>query len=123
MKKYITVILSLFMIYSCMKKEEIIDVELPETSVVSSNSSWGVVKFPYVRVRKSPDINDTISSAFRQGDIVKILKSTEHTTTNEGEDILWFYTVLDDVEGWVDGDNLRIFSSKEQASTASKMFN
>lgn len=106
----------------CSKKENTINIVLPETSVVSSNSRWGVVKYPYVRVRKSPDEDDVISSAFRQGDIVKILKSTEFTTTSKGKDIYWFYTVMGDVEGWVLGADLRIFESKEQARTASKMF-
>lgn len=118
---YLTVFLILLTV-SCRKEESTIDIVLPETSVISSNSRWGVVKDPYVRVRKSPDEDDIISSAFRQGDIVKILKSTEFATTSGGEDIYWFYTVMGDVEGWVIGADLKIFESKEQARTASKMF-
>jgi len=120
--KKLLIILTLFSIISCKKEVLEIDINLPETSVVSSNSRWGVVKYPYIRVRKSPDEEDAISSAFRQGDIVKIIKSSEYSTTEQGEDIYWFYTVLDDVEGWVRGSNLSIYESKEQASTASKMF-
>jgi len=106
---------------SCKKENMEINITLPETSVVSSNSSWGVVKYPYIRVRKSPNDEDVISSAFRQGDIVKILKSSEITTSAKGEDVLWFYTVLADVEGWVTGSDLSIYESREQALTASKM--
>ncbi|MBN2618204.1 MAG: hypothetical protein JXR64_07835 [Spirochaetales bacterium] len=124
MKKSYLVLLIILSIFSCKKKDVlVISVELPETSVISSNSRWGVVKYPYIRVRKSADLNDVITSAFRQGDIVKILKSTEFTTSDKGEDIIWFYTVLDDVEGWVTGDDLSIYDSREQAITASKMFN
>ncbi|MGL1892059.1 MAG: hypothetical protein OCD02_10550 [Spirochaetaceae bacterium] len=120
--KYIIVFFLFFTIFSCKEEGFQIDIVLPETSVVSSNSSWGVVKDPYVRVRKSADIGEVISSAFRQGDIVKILKSSETTTLAEDGDLFWFYTVLDDVEGWVLGSDLSIYESKEQATTASKMF-
>ena len=119
--KYIKIIVLLLLLVSCKKEAITIDIDLPETSVISSNSRWGVVKYPYIRVRKSPDEDDVISSAFRQGDIVKILKSSEFTILEQGEDILWFYTILDDVEGWVNGSNLSIFESREQAVTASKM--
>lgn len=120
--RYIFSIFLLILLNSCDKKRELVlDIDLPETSVVSSSSRWGVVKYPYIRVRKSPDVNDIISSAFRQGDIVKIIKSSEFTSTEDGDNI-WVYTVLDDVEGWVVGENLSIYESREQALTASKMF-
>lgn len=113
----------ILILVGCSKKSEMsIDVDLPETSVVSSSSRWGVVKYPYIRVRKSPDVEDLISSAFRQGDIVKILKSSEFSSSEKGEDIIWVFTVLDEVEGWVMGSNLSIYESREQATTASKMF-
>ncbi len=121
MKQTIFIVFILLMV-SCQKEVLVIDIKLPETSVVSSNSRWGVVKYPYIRVRKSPDENDSISSAFRQGDIVKILKSSEFSALDHGEDIFWFYTVFDDVEGWVTGSDLSIYDSREQATTASKMF-
>ncbi len=121
MRIKLVLLLSIFSLYSCQKDILRIDITLPETSVVSSNSRWGVVKYPYIRVRKSPDKEDIISSAFRQGDIVKILKSSEITTSVDGGDIYWFYTVFDEVEGWVPGENLSIFESREQALTASKM--
>lgn len=120
--RYIFSIFLLIILSSCDKKRELVlDVDLPETSVVSSSSRWGVVKYPYIRVRKSPDVKDIISSAFRQGDIVKIIKSSEFSSTEDGDHI-WVYTVLDDVEGWVVGENLSIYESREQALTASKMF-
>ncbi len=120
--KYIKIILLTLLLVSCKETRSAINIVLPETSVISSSSRWGVVIFPYVRVRKSPDVDDVISSAFRQGDIVKILKSSEFSVTLEGEDVFWYYTVLDEVEGWVIAKDLRIFDSKEQATTASKMF-
>lgn len=120
--KRIIFIVFLLLIISCKKDVLVIDIKLPETSVVSSNKRWGVVKYPYIRVRKSPDKNDIISSAFRQGDIVQILKSSEFSTLEQGKDIYWFYTILDDVEGWVTGADLSIYESREQATTASKMF-
>ena len=124
MRFKLAVIMTLVALFlSCRKESVLINIDLPETSVVSSNSRWGVVKFPYIRVRKSPDQKDVVSAAFRQGDIVKILKSTEFQTLSKGEDIFWVYTVLDDVEGWVIGANLSIYDSKEQATTASKMLN
>ena len=123
MKQIYIIILLIFLLTSCNKKTNfVIDVELPETSVVSSSSRWGVVKYPYIRVRKSPDAENVISSAFRQGDIVKIMKSTEFSTSTSGEDTVWVFTVLDDVEGWVEGSDLSIYESREQAITASKMF-
>ncbi len=121
MKRYLIILFTTFLLFNCKEESTLRLVELPETSVVSSNSSWGVVKYPYIRVRKSADMKDFISSAFRQGDIVKIIKSSQVTTSTNGQDIYWFYTVLDDVEGWVTGDNLSIFESREQAVTASKM--
>lgn len=122
-KKYLLFIFLLLVLFSCSKKKELIlKIDLPETSVVSSSSRWGVVKYPYIRVRKSPDVKEVISSAFRRGDIVKILKSSEFSASDKGEDVIWVYTVLDDVEGWVLGDNLSIYESREQALTASKMF-
>lgn len=125
MKKFkiITIIIFVVLLLSCRKERVLINVELPETLLVSSNSRWGVVKYPYIRVRKSPDQNDIVSAAFRQGDIVKILRSTEFQTSLKGEDVFWLYTVLDDVEGWVIGKDLSVYDSKEQATTASKMFN
>lgn len=120
--KKIALLCLTLMFAGCKKDMFKIDIELPETQVVSSSSRWGVVKYPYIRVRKSPDVNDVISSAFRQGDIVKILKSSEFTASEQGDDTLWFYTVQDDVEGWVIGSDLSIYESREQASTASKMF-
>lgn len=110
------------LILSCEKEEDIYNIDLPPTSVISSNSRWGVVKFPYIKVRKTPEDKDLISSAFRQGDIVKILKSTEFKDSTEAGDIYWYYTVLEDVEGWIIGSDLSIYDSKEQAESASKMF-
>lgn len=115
------VILFIFsmLLLSCEKEIFVIDVSLPETAVISSNSRWGVVKYPYVRVRKSPDKDELISSAFRQGDIVKILTASEFSAE---EDTLWYYAVYEDVEGWITGEYISTFDSREQAITASKMF-
>lgn len=121
MRNFLIFISFLFLL-SCEKEEDIFNIELPPTSVISSNSRWGVVKFPYIKVRKNPEDKDLISSAFRQGDIVKILKSTEFKDSTEAGDIYWYYTVLDDVEGWIVGSDLSIYDSKEQAESASKMF-
>ncbi len=78
------------MSFSCKKTEIERVIELPETSVISSNSRWGVVIFPYIRVRKSPDKNDIITAAFRQGDIVKIMKSTEFRDSSSPSEIYKF---------------------------------
>lgn len=117
--KVIFIISLLLMFQSCEKEIFVIDVELPETAVISSNSRWGVVKYPYVRVRKSPDKDELISSAFRQGDIVKIVTSSEFS---EDDETIWFYAVYNDVEGWITGEYISTFDSREQAITASKMF-
>ena len=121
MKKFIFVVLIIFF-SSCRKEETTIDIKLPETSVVSSNSRWGVVKYPYIRVRKNPSDKDEVSAAFRQGDIVKILKTTEFLATGDDLDVFWYYTVSGDIEGWVVESDLSIYDSREQATTASKMF-
>lgn len=112
----------IFLLAGCSKDEVKGEINLPETSVISSNSRWGVVKFPYIKVRKDPKDAELISSAFRQGDIVKILKSTEFKDITDQGDIYWYYTVLGDVEGWILGSDLSIYDSKEQATSASKMF-
>lgn len=119
--KYLT-ILALIFILGCSKEDVSYDIDLPATSVITSNSQWGVVKFPYVKVRKTPEDEDLISSAFRQGDIVKIMKSTEFKDSTEAGDIYWYYTVLNDIQGWIKGSDLSIYDSKEQAESASKIF-
>jgi len=112
--KIYTIILFLFL--TCCKKTEIIkNIDLPETSVLINSTRWGVVKYPYARVRIKPSNNEQIISAYRQGDIVEIIKTFEN-------DNYWYFTKIEEIEGWVLDSDLSIYESKEQAKSASKMY-
>ena len=105
----------MIIILGCKQDEPIKNIELPETSVLTNSTRWGVVKYPYARVRIKPTINDQIISAYRQGDIVEILKTFENE--NYG-----YLTKQEDIEGWVLDTDLSIYESKDQARSASTMY-
>ncbi|MDA3851573.1 MAG: hypothetical protein PF447_09900 [Spirochaetaceae bacterium] len=124
MKGKLYIFISLILVLSCSPKdnrsvEETHQWVLPSTPLFSQSSYWGVVSATYVKVYKEKNIESSVLSTLRRGDVLEIQRRDWDVP---GES-LWLYIVQQDLAGWVSAQNILIFDSPEQATTASKQRN
>ena len=115
----LTVITPLF-IGSCTKGEEIPEIELPVTSVLSIRSSWAVVTSTHLRLRENATVDSTAVTTLWKGSVLEVLSKTDEAEVVEVEKDFWYQVNFGGLTGWVFGAYLDIFSSKEKADTASR---
>ena len=93
---------------SCSSEEEAI--RLPETPVLSGRERVVLAVERYIRVYERPERDSRIITHLRRGDVLPV-----ETRTPDGS---WVEVQQHDVQGWLERDTVRSFSSREQALNA-----
>ena len=107
------VIISLLL--SCKKKEGFEKIILPSDTAITNSMQYAVVIEPYVSFRDKPSDDGITSSHARSGEgfVVEAIK----VEMKNGKQILWVN--LKDA-GWLTSSSIRLYSTREKASTAAK---
>ena len=101
------VIISLLL--SCKKKEGFEKIILPSDTAITNSMQYAVVIEPYVSFRDKPSDDARSGEVF----VVEAIK----VEMKNGKQILWVN--LKDA-GWLTSSSIRLYSTREKASTAAK---
>lgn len=112
MKKYL-IFLLLLIIFSCTKEVEYKPIQLPDTPILSSGSSWGVVISNYVRIKENPSVSSGMLKSLTKGSIVEVLFLSK--IPRQDETAGWYHINLNGMKGWIEEKDLNIFKYKEEA--------
>lgn len=104
----------------CEKSTEAPDIVLPATSVLSVQSSWGVVKSTHLRLRDNPSLESEVVTTLWRGSLLEVLSKTDQREKIEGEEDFWYQISFEGISGWVFGAYLEIYQSKEKAEAFSR---
>lgn len=85
-------------------------VSLPETPVLSGRDRFVLAVDPYVRVYTGPERTSPIVTHLRRGDVLAV----ESRTPDER----WIEVRQLSLQGWIEREGVRSFSSREQAINA-----
>jgi hypothetical protein len=96
---------------ACSSGDE--EIRLPETPVLSGRERVVLAVERYVRVYERPERDARIISHVRRGDVLPV-----ETRTPDGS---WIEVRQHDVQGWLERDFVRSFSSREQALNARQL--
>lgn len=99
------------MISSCNGRSD--RITLPETPVLFGRSRFALVVDAYARVYATPDRTAEIRTHLRRGDVLAIESRTPDET--------WIEIQRLDIQGWIESNGIRTFSSREQALNARQM--
>ncbi|MEW5813940.1 MAG: SH3 domain-containing protein [Spirochaetota bacterium] len=118
----IPVLIFLAFLPACRKKETFQDVELPPTSVLSTQSSWAIIRASHLRLREKPSIQSSPITTFwrAKGFVLEVISKTARKETLEEKTDYWYQINYGGLTGWVFGGYLDIFDSREAAEKAAK---
>jgi hypothetical protein len=105
---------------SCGSGDKITEIELPEVPVITGIPKWGVVSKVYAPVMKISSHEAVIITHLRRGAVVNIIKRTEYQEKIDFNNNYWYRINIDDIDGWVFGDYLLLYGTREKALNASK---
>jgi len=111
-------IIFLSLLFSCSRQEEMPEIVLPSTPIMTGTKSWGVVNVSYLKINKEPDNDQHIVTTLRKGDLVQIERV--HYLVKGYTSTLWFYISKDKLKGWVQESFLDSYATKDKALTASQ---
>lgn len=106
---------------SCSRPETQKQIELPPTPLLSVRAHWGVVKVPYARVFGASETKGPVAFILRSADIVEISAKTGYTDVVRGDRDYWYHVIFNGKEGWVFGNGLDLYDSRERAENASRL--
>ena len=104
----------------CSRDLPLTGLDMPTTPVLAIKVSWAVVSSPYLRVRSKPQSNAEVVAHLRNSSIVEILAKTSYPETVEGKSDYWYEIACDGIRGWVFGNYLEFYNSREEAEKASQ---
>lgn len=113
------ILASAFMLASCGRSHSPAAIQLPPTPLLAVRAHWGVAKLPYVRVFPQAKADGAVAFLLRSGDIVEISAKGGYTDDVRGVHDYWYHVIFQDREGWVFGDGLDLYDSRERAVNAS----
>ncbi|MBN1798178.1 MAG: SH3 domain-containing protein [Spirochaetales bacterium] len=113
-------LLLFFILASCGEDRTAQNISLPSTPIISSYSSWAVVKISYLRIRAKPTADSEMLSSTGLGAVVRIVSQTEHKELQGQEKDYWYQIEDQGIRGWVFGAYLEFFSSKSEAENHAK---
>ena len=96
---------------SCSSDED--EIRLPETPILSGRERVVLAVEEYVRVYERPTRDARIMTHLRRGDVLPVEARTP--------DASWVEVRQHDIQGWIEGETARSFSSREQALNARKL--
>lgn len=88
---------------------------LPNASVLSVQSSWGVVTSNYLRLREKAALDSEALTGLTKGSVVEIISATDKKETIDKLTSFWYRIDIDGIRGWVFGAYIDIFTSKPDA--------
>jgi hypothetical protein len=100
---------------SCVRKTANDSIVLPNTSVLSVQSSWGVVTSNYLRLREKAALDSEALTGLTKGSVVEIISATDKKETIDKLTSYWYRIDIDGIRGWVFGAYIDIFTSKPDA--------
>jgi len=115
--RYRWILLIFLLFISCQKdsgQQGNASINLPATPIFSTESYWGVVSEPYLKIFQYMTNREDIVTTCRKGDILEI---TQRKLDDQGT--IWLQVKFKDQEGWVTSDRIMLFDNKEQALVAS----
>ena len=107
--------ITIFLLTSCTKKNEIEKIVLPQDTAIAYSMRYAVIIEPYVSFRDKPSDDGITSSHARSGEVF-VVEAIKAEMKN-GKQILWIN--LKDA-GWLTSSSVRLYATKEKASTAAK---
>jgi uncharacterized protein YgiM (DUF1202 family) len=110
------------LLFSCDQERAELNLELPETPVLSIEKYYAVVDFGFLRVRREPTGDSDMVTIIRGGTIVEILRSNPQEVVIDGQTGRWYEILYRGTRGWVFGPYLMIFDSLEKAQNAAKEY-
>lgn len=114
-------VLALVVLASCSRPESPKPIDLPSTPLLSVRAHWGVAKIAYVRVFAQAEAHGVVQFLLRAGDIVDISAKTGYTDEVRGQRDYWYHVIFENRDGWVFGDGLDLYDSRERAENASRL--
>lgn len=110
-----------FSVTACAKQEEELQLKLPETPQLSERDLWAVVSVPYLRIRgSSEDTSETIGM-MRKGSVAEVLAISQRLYEMNDTRDYWYLVENDEVKGWVFGDSIELFETREKAVRAAEL--
>lgn len=116
--------LSAFLSSSCIRMGES-SIKLPANPILTAGLGWGVVKEAYVRLKDSPSETARDVDHLRRGSVfalnARVLGSGDKSAGAQTDPAptVWYGVSSEGLNGWVQGSELDIYSSQEQANKAS----
>lgn len=112
MKKIILILISCFLFFSCLKKEEeVIILDKSEPLALAPDVQWAVVNEPYVAFKEDKDWGASVTGHCRKGDILQI-KGKSIDSKKE----IWY--LFDD--GWLPASCLLVYNNRLKAQNYEK---
>jgi len=118
MKRTIALLLIFVLIpvFICCVKKNIPDtIVLPPMSVLSAQSSWGVVTSNYLRLREKPSQDSSVLTGITKGTVVQIVSTTDRKETIDKDTSFWYRIDVEGIRGWAFGAFLEVFTSSAEA--------
>jgi hypothetical protein len=105
-------------LYSCLLKKEESPVIPPETSPLSQNYiGYGVITNSFTHISADPSEDSPSQGYLRRGSLVRIVRRQSVKTANG---FVSWVLIEDSQYGWLKEEVLDIYSSENQAKTASE---
>ena len=112
---------SIVVLVGCSRSDGLKPIVLPPTPVLSVRAHWGVAQEAYLRVFADPSTGSRLEFILRSGDIVEISAKSGYTDDVRGVRDYWYHVISDSRNGWVFGNGLDLYESRERAENASRL--
>jgi hypothetical protein len=107
------------LLVGCSGNDQISQVELPQTPVLSARESWGVVDASYVRVYESANRDSDIVGHLRSGIVAEITGRVVSPVDSGRQG--WVQVRQGELVGWVQRREIDLFETRERADNAARI--
>lgn len=114
------ILLTLSVFPSCLKTEEVPEVSLPPTPVLSVQTTWAVIRSSHLRLREKPSTDSRAIATLWKGSVLEIISKDPRKDIVENEDNFWYRINFDGLSGWIFGSHIELFETKSAADRASR---
>ncbi len=104
-------------VIACGERQSL-ELQLPETSIISVRKNWVVVKYSYLPLYAEPTVDADIRWHARMGNVFEVMEQSLKTEFLYNEEEYWLFVSHGDVGGWVFGAGVESYSSREEALDA-----
>lgn len=100
---------------SCARIEEIGEIELPVTPVLTVENNWAVIVSSHLRLRDAPSTDSAAIATLWKGSVLEILSKTNLLEMVDDLAGFWYRISYDGLNGWVFGPYLLLYDSQAMA--------